>query len=179
MGGSTIEVTWQGPADDWQDDVISVVEPGAENLIATVVPNWCRGPAAAQPGADPRPRYRGQYEIVYGIEPGGRIIARQPIEVTRAQASLDAPASAKLGEDIPVVYSGDGFAGDRVVIVPADTPDSKMWGVGVNYGFIATAVKPPGTLRGAAVKVPGRYELRYVTGLQHLVLARDAMVIQP
>ena len=180
VGGSTIEVTWQGPADDWQDDVISVVEPGAEKFNrdsrAQLV---SRAGAALNPAPIRVPAIEGQYEIVYGIEPGGRIIARQPIEVTRAQASLDAPASAKLGEDIPVRYSGDGFAGDRVVIVPADTPDSKMWGVGVNYGFIATAGETSGTLRGAAVKVPGRYEVRYVTGLQHLVLARDAMVIQP
>lgn len=52
-----------------------------------------------------------------------------------------------------------------------------MWGVGVNYGFVAQAGETTGTVRGKAVQVPGIYQVRYVTGLQHQVLARDNISI--
>tara|TARA_R110001592_G_scaffold363393_1_gene687303 strand:+ start:154481 stop:156625 length:2145 start_codon:yes stop_codon:yes gene_type:complete len=178
VGGSTVDVTWSGPSEAWQDDFISIVEPGAgkynRDSVAKLV---TRAGELLNPAPIRVPAIEGAYEIVYGIQPGGRIIARQPIAVTRAAAAVDVPAQVQLGEDIPVSYSGDGFAGDRVVITPADTPDQKMWGVGARYGFFAKAGETTGVVRGAAVSVPGSYEVRYVTGLQHQVLARDTIII--
>lgn len=178
IGGSTIEVAWQGPAENWQDDFLSIVEPGAQKYNRDSVGKLVsRAGEALNPAPIRVPAIAGEYEIVYGIQPGGRIIARQALQVTRATASVEVPAQVKLGEDIPVTYSGDGFAGDRVVIAPAGTPDSKMWGVGVNYGFIAKPGETSGTVRGGVIRTPGDYEVRYVTGLQHQVLARDAIAI--
>ena len=96
-----------------------------------------------------------------------------------AVASVDAPASVKAGTDFQVNYSGDAFSGDRIIICPEDTPDHKMWSWGANYGFFVKPGETEGTVRGgykATVK-PGKYEARYVTGLQHQVLARDKFTV--
>ena len=160
------------------DDFISIVEPGARKYNRDSVGKLVsRAGDTLNPAPIRVPAIEGDYEVVYGIQPGGRLIARRPISVTRAAASVDAPQSAKLGEDIPVTSSGDGFAGDRVVITPADTPDLKMWGVGVNYGFAAVPGETSGTVRSRAIPAAGTYEVRYVTGLQHQVLARDTIVV--
>tara|TARA_R110002110_G_scaffold413729_1_gene641604 strand:- start:94724 stop:96736 length:2013 start_codon:yes stop_codon:yes gene_type:complete len=178
VGGSTIQVSWQGPPEDWQDDFISIVEPGAEKFnrdsTARLV---ARSGETLNPAPIRVPAVEGDYEIVYGLQPGGRIIARQAIAIKRAIASVEVPETLPLGVDIPVNYAGDGFAGDRVVITPADTPDTKMWGVGVRYGFVARSGETQAIIRAAAVTRPGRYEVRYVTGLQHQVLARDTLTI--
>lgn len=178
VGGSTIDVTWSGPAEGWQDDFISIVEPGAEKYNRDSVGKFItRDGEKLNPAPIRVPAIDGEYELVYGIQPGGRIIARQPILITRAAASVEVPESIQLGGDIPVSYTGDGFGGDRVIITPADTPDSKMWGVGLRYGFAAKAGETAGVVRGSAVSAPGTYEVRYVTGLQHQVLARDTITI--
>lgn len=178
VGGSTIEIAWQGPAEDWQDDFLSIVEPGAEKYNRDSTAKLVsRAGEILQPAPIRVPAIEGEYEVVYGVQPGGRIIARSPISISRAVANVDAPGSMKLGEEIPVTYSGDGFAGDRVVIAPSESPDHKMWGVGVNYGFPAEPGGSSGTIRSKAVAKAGEYEIRYVTGLQHQVLARDSITI--
>lgn len=178
VGGSTIEIVWQGPADGWQDDFLSVVEPGAEKYNRDSTAKLVtRAGETLNPAPIRVPAIEGEYEVVYGIQPGGRIVARLPIKITRAEASVDVPETARLGEDIPVTWSGDAFKGDRVVITPADTPDTKMWGVGVNHGFATNAGETTGSIRGKAVQTAGVYEIRYITGLQHQVLARDTITI--
>jgi len=106
------------------------------------------------------------------------IIARTPITVTRAEASVEAPDTVRVGEDFEVAYSGDAFKGDRIIVAPAETPDIKMWGWTPAYGFVARQGETTGTVRGSkAIPKPGVYEVRYVTGLQHQVLARDTITV--
>ncbi len=52
-----------------------------------------------------------------------------------------------------------------------------MWGVTSNYGFPAKPGETTGTIRGRVIPEPGEYEVRYVTGLQHQVLARDRITV--
>jgi len=178
VGGSTIEVEWTGPAADWQDDFISTVEPGAEKYNRD---SWDkianRAGDVLQPATIRVPAIEGDYEIVYVMAPGNRIMARTPITVTRALATVEAPDTVRAGEDFTVAYSGDGFAKDRVIVCKTDTPDAKMWGYGPNSGFVASADGTSGVIKGTRVAEPGEYEVRYVTGLQHQVLARDKLVV--
>lgn len=173
LGGSTIKVGWTGPREDWQDDYISVVEPGAEKFNRDSWAYISKGGAALNPAPIRVPAIEGRYELVYIVQPGKRIIARQPIDITRATATVDAPDVVTAGEAFEIAYSGDGFAKDRVVVVSAEFPDLKMWSIGTNYGFAATGEGTTGTVAGRVITEPGEYEARYVTGLQNQILARD------
>lgn len=177
IGGSTIEIAWQGPADGWQDDFISVVAVGAEKPNRDSRTQLSKGADVLNPAAIRVPAIAGDYEVVYGIVPGNKIIARAPIRITSAEASVDAPDSVKIGEDFEVGYSGDGFKGDRVVVVAADAPDEKMWGYGARYGFVAKAGETTGVVGSRFITEPGAYEVRYVTGMQHQVIARDTLTV--
>jgi Ca-activated chloride channel family protein len=178
VGGSTIDVEWTGPAEDWQDDFISVVLAGNDKFNRMSRANLVeRDGTRLQPVPIRVPAIEGDYEVVYLISPGNRIIARTPITIKRAQATLDAPDRISAGSDIEVSWTGDAFRGDRIVLVKAEVPDLKMWGVGVNYGFPADPEKPTGTIAGRVSKEPGEYEVRYVTGLEHQVLARAKITI--
>ncbi len=182
VGGSTIPVNWTGP-EGFADDYISINQPGADGFNrdawAYLVQRGTKAPV--NPAMIRVPAIEGDYEIVYVVAPGKRVIARQPVRITRAEAVINAPESVLAGNPITVNYSGDGFKGDRVVLVAADYPDEKMWGVGLNYGFAAQPGdgEKNGTIAGRVSNLePGDYELRYVTGLQHQVLARAGITIQ-
>ena len=60
-----------------------------------------------------------------------------------------------------------------------DSPDSKMWGYGTRYGFPIPAGEQEGvgSIRNDRFPKPGEYIVRYVTGLQHQVLARDTITV--
>lgn len=177
IGGSTIEIAWQGPADGWQDDFISVVAVGAEKPNRDSRTKLAKGADALNPAAIRVPAIAGDYEVVYGIVPGNKIIARSPIRITTAEAFVDAPDTVKIGEDFEVGYNGEGFKGDRVVVVAADAPDAKMWGYGLRYGFAAKAGETTGLVRSRFITEPGAYEVRYITGMQHQVIARDTLTV--
>ena len=117
--------------------------------------------------------------MIYFLAPGDSVLARQPITITRAPATVDAPAQVKIGEDFDVTWTGPAYKGDRIIVAPADVADSKMWGWGTRYGV---AVPPretdsSGTVANYEFTEPGTYEARYVTGLQHQVLARDTFTV--
>lgn len=177
VGGATIEVRWESPTTDWQDDYVSIVTRGAEKYNRD---SWAKLVERGQPARVQVPNIEGDYEIAYFLQPGQRVIARQPITITRAPASVDAPASVKMGEDFDVAFSGPGYKGDRIIIAPAAEPDSKMWGWTARYGFhVANGNDGKGTVKNYAFAEPGEYEARYVTGLQHQVLARDTFTVAP
>ena len=180
VGGSTISVTFTPVAgDEWKDDYISVIEIGAAKYNRDSWVNFTRGKPENGKINIRVPAIEGDYELAYYLNPGDTILARQPIKITQAKASVDAPDSVKAGTDFQVKYSGDAFKGDRIIICPEDTPDNKMWGWSANYGFFAKDGETTGTVRGGykATKKPGKYEARYVTGLQHQVIARDKFTV--
>lgn len=181
VGGSTVTLQIDTPGDSWGDDMVSVVEPGAIKTNADARFGLSRI-KTDDGGFDIRvPAVAGDYEVAYFLKPGDRVIAREPITITQAEASVDIPATVKMGTDFEVSYSGDAFRGDRVIITPADTPDNKMWQWSANYGFIAKAGETSGVISTNKAerifKTPGEYEVRYVTGLQHVVLARKKFTV--
>ena len=181
MAVQPLRSTLETPA-DWENDTISVVEVGAEKTNSDARYGLNRIREDDGSFAVRVPAVAGDYELAYFINPGTRVIARKPITITQAEATINAPDTVKAGEAFEVQYTGDAFKGDRVIICPADTPDNKMWQWSANYGFIVKKGETVGTYtetqsKRRLVGKPGEYEARYVTGLQHVVIARDKFTV--
>jgi Ca-activated chloride channel family protein len=173
VGGSTVEVRWEGPT-GWEDDYVSVIEPGTTKPNQVSRSSIASRGKALNPVGLRVPDIPGDYEIAYFLAPGERVLARRPIKVVQAEASVDAPTTVKAGTTFSVRYSGPAHAGDRVVVAPAGTPDAKMWGYTVRYGFAVSEGSGEGKVTAYPIQSgPGEYEVRYVTGLQNQVIARD------
>ncbi len=179
IGGSSIQIEWQGVGDGWEDDLVSIVLAGAKrsNRFSQVSLRKSETPQARSIALRV-PSVPGDYEAVYVLQPGSKIIARTPLTVTPAAASVDAPDTVKAGQPFVVQYSGKGFSGDRVVVVKADVPASKMWSTTPRYGFIAKGDATEGNVSAYPIAAgPGEYEARYVTGVEHHILARDPFTV--
>lgn len=163
LAGADVSIQWTGPAN--KEDYLTIVKPDAPPAAYDNYTLTERG----NPTTLTSPVEAGRYEIRYVTGQTKTVLARSPIEVTAAMATLEAPASALLGAPIPVEWMGPNHKGDYITIVPAGTPDGRSG----NYAF---------TERGSPleVKAPpeeGAAELRYQTGQDNKVLARRPIVI--
>ena len=96
-GGSAIDIAWTGP-DGWENDLISIAAPGEGfNRKRYKGVRSGRG-EELNPLSLHVPESAGDYEILYVVEPGRKVIARRPISVTAISATVMAPASVKAGE---------------------------------------------------------------------------------
>jgi len=150
-------VTWDGP--DNRNDFITIVPAGAEegkygNKEFTRKGSPLKVRAPDEPGA---------YELRYLTGQERQTLARLPVTVTEAAASLEAAPTAGAGASIKVTWTGPDNRNDFVTIVPAGT-EAGEYG---NYEY---------TRKGSPLKVrapdqPGAYELRYLTGQSRSTLA--------
>lgn len=179
VGGSVIKVDLVPvPGEGWEDDYVSLVEPGAEKYNRDSWVSLKKSEDGGKTVEFQAPNIDGDYELVYFLNPGDRPLARQPVTVTRAEATVDAPASVRAGTDFAISYTGPLYSGDRIIVAPAAVPDHKMWGWGANYGFFVKEGETEGTVRGSkAIPEPGEYVVRYVTKSQHQTLARDTFTV--
>ncbi len=178
VGGSQVAIELDLP-DGWEDDIVSIAPAGATKSNPDSRNSLSRAEAGDGTMELQAPNIEGAYELIYVLQPGSKILARQPITISRAGASVDAPAEVRMGEAFDIGWSGPGYRGDRVIVAPADVPDEKMWGWTPRYGFAIAGGETSGTGTVARYdfKQPGTYEARYVTGLQHQVLARDTFTV--
>lgn len=99
----------------------------------------------------------GRYEVRHVLNaPGGaQVLARQPITLTPAAATLTAPDAAQRGEALTVRFTGPRGSGDFVTIVPVGAADDayESW-MGTDGDATEWEV--------AAPAAPGAYEIRYV-----------------
>lgn len=181
IGGSVINVTVTPVSgDEWQDDYVSIIEPGATKYNRDSWQSLGKSTDGGKSISFQSPNKDGDYEIAYFLAPGNKIIARQAIKVIRAQASVDAPTQVKIGDAFKVKYSGPAYPGDSIIVAPADVPDLKMWGWTLRYGFAVTQKEGEGTytsVQSTRNLKPGEYVVRYVTGHQHQTLARDTLIV--
>jgi len=117
------------------------------------------------------PVVAGACEVRYVTGGSRTVLARTPVIVTAAEATLEAPAEIVLGKPVTIAWTGPNDPGDYVTIVMQGTPDA-VYG---NY----TETKEGSPLSVTAPATPGDAEVRYVTGQGRRVLARRPLRILP
>ncbi|MCK6460327.1 MAG: hypothetical protein L6Q95_10595 [Planctomycetes bacterium] len=163
--GATFVVKWTGPGNP--KDYVTIVSKDAKDadygsyretkegheveLTAPVVPGAC--------------------EVRYVTGTSRTVLARTPLDVTAAEATLEAPEGIVLGKPVTIAWTGPDDPGDYVTIVMQGTPDNV-------YGNYAET-KQGSPLDVTAPPTPGEAEVRYVTGKGHRVLARRPLRILP
>ena len=164
MAMGHVPVTWSGPGGRQHYITIVKTDAGPKEFNDYVYVNvFTEG--------DPRtvkidaPSATGDFEVRYISEETGLVLARLPIRLTPAVASLDAPVTTKAAEEFTVKFSGPRGKHDQVHLCPA--------GSGADASPIsAFDVAESGTEGTLSAETPGRYEIRYLAGEKGRVLAR-------
>ncbi|QHQ33767.1 vWA domain-containing protein [Algicella marina] len=152
--GSSIPVTWDGPAED--SDYLTVAEPDA-------APQSYINYASVGDGSPATlllPPKAGTYELRYYHSASNKVIASVPIEVTPVEITLSAPKSANVAEIIAVEWTGPDYQNDYIDIAAE-----------ADAGYETYAYTGEGSpLKLTMPAEPGDYVIRYV-------LAQDATVL--
>ena len=163
VAGSTILVDWTGPDED--RDYISVAIPDAPggNYVNYT---YTKDGAPLELVMPPEP---GAYVIRYVMNQGGTVLSEQPVTVSAATATLEAPAEAVAGSTILVDWTGPDEDRDYISVAIPDAPGGNY----VNYTYAN---------EGAPLKLimppdPGAYVIRYVMNQGGTVLASAKVAV--
>lgn len=147
--GADVVVAWQGAAD--ARDFITIVPsdaPAGRYLAYQYT--------TASPVTLTAPQQPGSYEIRWlGAATPYPTLARAPLTIVDATATLEAPAAVGAGEDFSVTWTGPDNAREFIALVKADAAEGTY-----NGPYKYTREGSPLTLR--APDAPGDYELRYL-----------------
>ena len=160
---SWIEVAWVGPAAD--GDYICVARPDqapGANLGLTRVKDGT--PLRVRAPSEP-----GEYEVRYLLGRGNKLLARAPVTIEPVTAAIEVAATASAGADFEVRWTGPGYPEDYVSIARPNQPPTG------NLGTRPTRLGNP--VKFKAPKEPGLYEVRYILGRGHRLLARATITI--
>ncbi|WP_299937840.1 VWA domain-containing protein [uncultured Pelagimonas sp.] len=159
--GEVIEIIWTGPNND--GDFISVKETGGDGWGIN-----SEGTHIGSPLKLRMPHEPGDYEIRYQLAEEREVILRQPITIVDVAVTIDAPASAEIGEVIEFKWTGPDNEGDFLSVKEAG---GDGWGI-----------NSEGTHVGSSMKLrmphkPGAYELRYQLAQERAVIHRVPITI--
>ncbi len=158
LAGSRVEVSWTGAVA--HNDYVTIVPMGSdEGTFGSYKTLRNETKTDLKAPADP-----GIYEIRYILREGSKTLARQMIEITEPEVSLEAPNEIRAGDKLRVGWSGTVADDDYIALVPMGTADNEFG----NYLIVRDK-------SGADIKAPdetGLYELRYILREGGRVLAR-------
>jgi Ca-activated chloride channel family protein len=154
VAGASVSVAWTGPNN--ASDYVDLVPRGFAETRNEIVYSYVR---ESKDGAVSlrAPTAPGDYDVRYIVDlPDGRKAkAVTPLTVTAAQATLQAPATATVGQELRVPWTGPGGHGDYIDIVKS--------GVTQTSGEITYAYADAGN--PAKLEAPGTagdYDIRYL-----------------
>lgn len=162
--GAPFSVAWAGEGDpqDFLTLVLSGAKEGSYDAYEYARASTVELVAPDQPGS---------YELRYlGASSPYPTLARVPVTVVAASATLQVPASVASGATISVVWTGPDNPTDFITIVPAGSPERKY------DAYVYTKKGSPLTLR--APDASGSYEVRYLTGQTYRTLASAPIEVQ-
>lgn len=163
VAGAEFSVTWTGP--DNRSDFITIVRKDAADRDSGAYALTRDG----SPATLTAPIDTGEWELRYVTTRSRTVLARLPITVMPAGATLDAAAAITLDTPISVTWTGPANQGDYITIIAQEEPDGKFGPYTlVNQGSPLNVTAPAKT---------GDFELRYMTGQGGKVLARRALRI--
>ncbi|MCB0346440.1 MAG: hypothetical protein KDD66_15080 [Bdellovibrionales bacterium] len=111
------------------------------------------------------PEEAGTYEIrMLSGESGYPTLAMRKLEVTAVTASLSGPDSVDAGADFNITWEGPANKRDFITIVEKDAPEGK-------YSEYQYPKNKPKQLKLRAPELPGKYEVRYLSGAKRYTLA--------
>ena len=160
--GAMFEVSWTGPGTD--DDYISIAKPGQKPHKYLTYQYTSKNPVKLRAPANP-----GTYQVRYILGQGHKLLAKAAITITPVNATIEAPATAKAGQPIPVKWTGPGYEDDYISIAKPDHRPSKY----LTYQY---ARQNP--IKLEAPKKPGTYEVRYIMGLDNKLLHKKKIEVQ-
>ncbi|MEM9811941.1 MAG: VWA domain-containing protein [Pseudomonadota bacterium] len=158
-GGDPL-IPWTGP--DNGGDQIQVRRPGEDKVLGYAVTGW------GNPSKLSLPPEAGEYEILYVLNQGRRVIAREPVTLTEPSASLPVPSPLTPGARVEIAWTGPGNGGDTIEILPEGS-DRRV-------EYAATAWGNPSSIE--LPEAPGRYRLVYRLGNGKRVIAETPFVLQ-
>ncbi len=158
----TVMVDWTGPNEPGDYLVIAPVTQGREEL-ETRHYSWTRD---GTPLALRVPATAGAYEVRYVLARAGRPIARAALTVTPVTSTLEAPTETISASPVSVQWTGPKAPRSWIGIVPfGAAPGDYINGA---FAYVDEAANP---LLLTAPATPGRYEIRFVEGVDGTVLA--------
>ena len=158
--GATIQVPWEGP--DFRNDYIAVFPVGADRYTGYT---YTRN---GNPAKVPLPSTPGDYEVAYVLDRDNTVIARMPITVTTASATLTPQGEATAGGELTVEWTGPDNGNDYIALFPAQ---------GGNYtGYTYTRKGSPLTLK--LPDTPGDYLLKYVLDRDNTPIAEVPVTVK-
>ncbi|NJN52741.1 MAG: VWA domain-containing protein, partial [Gammaproteobacteria bacterium] len=164
--GGAIEVRWRGPNNP--QDFISIDATGAGDRDYGPYAY----PALGNPVSIRVPDLAGAYVLRYHTGQTYTVLAQRALNVTPVTATLSAPAEVIAGSVFNVEWQGPDNEGDFITLVPVATQDDR-WGESNGYP------KRGNPLRIQAARTPGDYEVRYLMGQSHTLLARAPVKVVP
>ena len=165
LAGSDVSVEWQGP--DNRGDYVTIVPAGAPEGTWQSYAYTSEG----NPVAVRAPGQAGAYEVGYVTGAESSTLARAPLTVVAASASVSAPASVVSGGTVEITWQGPDNSGDFVTIVPAGAEE----GTWSNYAY----TNEGNPVHVTAPEEVGAFEVRYVAGVDYATLASAPLTLEP
>lgn len=166
--GSKFKVDWTGPG--YQGDYISVDALDAEEKEYGKNYGYTR--EQGETVAILAPDDAGEYQLRYHLNGSYNVLATAPLKVEPVSAGLTAPETVEVSEKFKVGWEGPGNPRDIISLLTLDAEEQKP---GNNYSY----TKRGNPVRIQAPKMPGAYELRYLTGQKFYTLATKAITVVP
>lgn len=163
--GAQFQVTWTGP--DNPQDFISLNDPQSDSKSRKwITYAYTRKGSPVSLTAPDEP---GRYEVAYRTGVKYYTLATATVIVAGTEASVQAPASLKAGQQFEVNWTGPDNSQDFITISAADA-DARQY-----HHYQYTRKGSPVILN--APDEPGRYEVRYQTGQTYTILASQSVTV--
>lgn len=171
--GTEFSVKWEGP--NRQSDFITITSPDAAARDYTSYAYTSNG----NPAHLTAPIIAGDYEVRYVLGRPYKVLARMPMKVNEATASVKGPEAALGGATISIEWAGPATQSDFITVTEVDAKAGNY----LDYFYTKDSASPHEL--NMPVK-PGAYEIRYVFvgkadnrgASENRIIARRAITIE-